>query len=628
MSKPVFIRNGEMPVHYKPLPLHAVQPEGWLKAELKRNLQGFTGHLDSLVPELFARDDIYGKDRLSSLVKHKDVGALSDDGAFQTQFLWWNSETQSNWLDGFVRTAILLNDEAQLKKAKSIIERLLATQDPDGYIGIYSPDLRYAFSDENGELWSKTTLYRALLAWYEYTTDGRVLDAIERAVGNVMTHYPVHASRPFHSVNPNSGGVTHGLAFTDVLEQLYQLTGKKQYAEYIIFLYESFSGEVLNEDALFGKIMDQGKPLTGHGVHTYEHLRSVAAAYQMSGDPVLKEALDRFLKKITGELNPSGGPAGDEFIGGRKADATQTGYEFCSLQELMTGWISLLSKSGNGVYGDQAEQLYFNAAMGAVHPDESAICYLKTDNTFYLTGGKHGDTTDKNQTRYRYSPVHKEAAVCCVPNAGRIGPSYIEHMWMTDQDGPVATLFGPCTLRTRVGGQQIMITEITDYPFMNTIQFRISAAQEHATVIKVRKPAWAASVRTSVPYTMSGDMMVFSRTWKKEDVVEISFETSVQVRQAGKGQVSFMYGPLVLCAPLQGVQQITKTYPDASFRESIYRPLDQVSWQYTGETLVQPDKKKPEFRARLIDKVSGISKVVSMVPMFHTILRQVTFDVK
>jgi uncharacterized protein len=212
---------------FQTLPFASVKPKGWLLQEIRRNLAGFTGHLDSLAPDLILKDDIYGKDRLSKQVKNKNVGAISDAGEWQAQFLWWNSETQSNWLDGLVRSAILANDTRMMAKAEAIIRRLLATQDADGYIGIYDKDLRYHFEDENGELWSKATLYRALLAWYEYSKDKTVLDAIVKATDNVMTNYPVNASHPFYSKNPNAGGLTHGLVFTDVLERLYFLTGQK-----------------------------------------------------------------------------------------------------------------------------------------------------------------------------------------------------------------------------------------------------------------------------------------------------------------------------------------------------------------------------------------------------------------
>lgn len=58
----------------------------------------------------------------------------------------------------------LLEDPVLRKKADGYIDRILATQDEDGYLGIYGTDLRYRHTTENGELWSKSTLYRVLLA--------------------------------------------------------------------------------------------------------------------------------------------------------------------------------------------------------------------------------------------------------------------------------------------------------------------------------------------------------------------------------------------------------------------------------------------------------------------------------
>ncbi|RYZ48451.1 MAG: glycosyl hydrolase, partial [Chitinophagaceae bacterium] len=431
-----------------------------------------------------------GANRLTKGQKSKNVGAIGEEGAWQAQFLWWNSETQSNWRDGYLRTAILLNDKKHLLQAKNYVQRILATQDPDGYLGIYDKELRYSFQDENGELWSKATLLRGLLAWYEYTKDKAILTAVTRAVDNVIANYPIYRSRPFFSQKPDAGGLTHGLAFTDVLEKLYRITRKKVFRDYIVFLYRDFSAHKLNEDAQMQKLLNRQLALKGHGVHTYEHLRTVAAAYYASGDDTLYRALQNFLQKINDATTVSGAPIGDEFIGGRTANAT-TGYEYCSLHELLDSYSSLLAKTGDARYADKMETLFLNAAQGANHPNESAICYLKTDNSFELTGGKNGDTSDKFQTRYRYSPVHKEAAVCCVPNAGRITPSYLQNAWMVQGDTLVATLFAPSSLTTTVAGQRVSIKEETIYPDDFTIKFEIETAGKQPLFLKIRKPSWA-----------------------------------------------------------------------------------------------------------------------------------------
>lgn len=616
------------PFRFQSLPLSSITPQGWLKEELQKNMNGFTGHLDSLAPDLLLQDDIYGKNRLSKNVKNKNVGALSDAGDWQAQFLWWNSETQSNWLDGFIRTAVLLKDKKQLQKAAQLIKRLLGTQDKDGYIGIYDTDLRYRFENENGELWSKTTLYRALLGWYDYSKDPALLNAIEKAVQNVLSNYPVNQSHPFHSVNPDAGGLTHGLAFTDVLEQLYVLTKKQAYLDYCLFLYKDFSEQILNEDAQYKKLTESSLSLKGHGVHTYEHLRSVTAAWYASGNPALKSVLDNFIAKINRALTPSGAPAGDEFVGGRSGDATATGYEFCSLHELMAGWISLLTKSGEAGYGDRAEKILFNAASGATHPDQSAICYLKTDNTYILTGGKHGDTLDKHQTRYRYSPVHKEAAVCCVPNAGRIGPYFIQNMWMKDEDGLVATLLGPSQVNSTVKGKKVSIESITSYPYAFDFRFKINTTEGNRFSIKIRKPDWAIVAYTSLPCKEENGYLVFTKSWKQQDELLISFEAVVKKINTAGDECYFQYGPLVLCHQLASTEVITKTYAIPGLKEFNCLPLGKTVFEYDGALPVQDTLHKNRFSIEMQAVGKNQPEKISIVPMAGTILRQVTYKKK
>ena len=624
-----FEKTSRIPEALSPLNLSQVMPTGWLKTQLEENLMGFTGHLDSLVPELIIQDDIYGTDRLTRQVKSKDLGAVSEAGDWQVQFLWWNCETQSNWWDGYIRSAILTNDTAHLKRIKAHIQSILATQDADGYLGIYDKDLRYKFDTENGELWAKATQLRGLLAWYTYTGDSVVWHAVKRAVDNVMVNYPPGQSHPFHVNKPDAGGLTHGLVFTDVLESMYRLTGNQAYLDYCLFLYSDFSQQALNEDGQYDKLVNPDVPLKGHGVHTYEQLRPLAASYYASGNAQLKTAMDSFLQKIESTTNPSGGPAGDEFIGGRNADATDTGYEYCSVHELMDSYISLLIKTGDVSYGDKVERLFFNAAQGARHPSASAICYLKTDNAYCLTGGKNGDTSDKNQTRYRYSPVHKEAAVCCVPNAGRIGPYYIQHMWMQEDSALVAELLGPCEVNAMWRGNNILIKEITEYPYEHKIRFEVSTEQRMKFPLKIRKPAWAVDVKSSLPFTLKEGYIVIDRTWNKTTKLAIEFITEPVLRQAGKEEIYFTYGPLVLAHPIEAVETITRQYGVNTCKEMQYTPVSKTIYQYITkpEQNIKKSRDKPmTFFTSMFNPDSRIEESIELVPMGQTILRQVTFQ--
>lgn len=609
------------------LPVGAIRPEGWLKAQILSNLDGLTGHLDSLAPNLLIRDDIFGHDRLTRDVKRKDVGALAGgDTSAQIQYLWWNSETQGNWRDGYIRSAILTGDPTALRQTQVYIKKILDTQDPDGYLGIYDRDLRYHFNTENGELWAKTTLLRGLLAWYEYKQDARVLTAIERAVADVMRHYPAGHSHPFYSTTPYVGGLSHGLMFTDILEELYHLTGRKTYLEYSVFLYQDFSQQHLNEDARYERIIDPADRLQGHGVHTYEHLRAVAAAAWASGNPRLQTALEDYLARIAQELTPSGAPAGDEWISKRTGDATTTGYEYCSLQELMDSYIDLLQKTGSASFGDKVERLFFNAAQGARDPNTSCIAYLKTDNSFQMTGGLNGDTT-AHQIRYKYSPVHQDAAVCCAPNAGRIAPYFVDGMWMLGSTGPVATLLGPCTVNTTWKNVPLSIRESTGYPDNYTFGYTIAIPHPLAFTLSIRKPAWADSFTLNAPYTEKDGYIRVTKTWKPGESIRLRFSPSLRMEQDRRGATFFTYGPLVLAHPIASTGRITKHYPLPGFYDYQYRPDSLVVYHYHGGPVSRSNDADPRSRFNAVMSAGNTNQTdtIPLVPMGTTVLRQVTF---
>lgn len=617
-----------IPEKLQPLSFGEIKPTGWLLKQIQENLNGFTGHLDSLVPDLIIKDDIYGKDRLTKNIKSKDVGAVVNKGEdWQVQFLWWNSESQSNWWDGFIRSAILANDKKDLQRIKKHVQYILSTQDSDGYLGIYDKDLRYKFNNENGELWAKTTLLRGLLAWYEYTKDKKVLTAIERAVQNVMDNYRINASHPFYSVNPNVGGLSHGLVFTDVLRDLYRITKNEKYLDYSLFLYKDFSEQTLNEDAQYKKLLDTSLALNGHGVHVYEHVRPVAEAYYISGNPQLQQALNNFLYKIKNTTTISGAGIGDEWIGKRKANETTTGYEYCSLQELMNSYESLFIKSANAHYGDKIEKLFFNAAQGSRNPQASCIAYLKSDNSYFMTGGLNTDSTVKGQTRYKYSPVHQDVAVCCVPNAGRIAPYYVQNMWAKEGNDLMASLLGPCELKTFMNGKNIFINEKTNYPFGNTITFEVEG-QKASFAIKIRKPSWADKFSVSESYKEENGFIIIQKKWSGKQTVMIKFFPEVKTEQDANNEYYFTYGPLVLAHSIKAITDTTKYYPLPGFYDLKYSPQRLVVYKYDGGKIIQPSKEKLLFTASLFNPITYQQQEIELKPIGETILRQVTFKRK
>ena len=608
-----------------------VKPSGWIREQMDRDLAGFTGHLDELVPDLITKDDIYGQNRLSKRDKSKDVGNIKEGADWEVQYLWWNSETQSNWRDGEIRQAILTGNNEQLSKVESYLQHILSTQDSNGYLGIYDKNLRYKFKTENGELWAKATLLRGMLACCESGTGDRqlMLNSIERAVKDVMANYPINHSDPF-GVQKSFAGICHGLVFTDVLDRLHQLTGKQEYLDYAAFLYQNYSkSKLMEEDICLDNILNPRYKLKGHGVHTYEQLRSLTVAYYATGDIKLKKALDIYLRRIDSVTSPSGGPVGDEWIGGRKADASQTGYEYCSIHELLDSYCLLLQKSGKSDFGDKIENLFFNAAQGARHPTESSIAYLKSDNSWYMCGPLNDTIPVKRQTRYKYSPVHQDVAVCCIPNAGRIAPYYVRSMWMRDRDGLVAALYGPFVLETSVRNQMVKIEEVTDYPNNYTIRFKFTLDNPLKFTLKFRIPAWAKGVSLNLPHTDKGNYILVTKTWQNGEEAVLEFTPEIELRHDIKKQAYYTYGPLVLAHPVEGNQSITKEFPLPGFQDLHVTAREKIEYFFNPNGKIeQADPKKLIFKADLINPKTMQPEQVEMVPMGGTILRQVTFKEK
>ena len=607
------------------LPFGAIQPAGWIKKQMQKDMNGFVGHLDSLVPTLIY-DPIYAEGRLHKHSKTKDLGNLkSGDAEGDEQYKWWNSETQSNWWDGYIRNAFLLNDSEAIKKVKNYINHILQTQDTDGYIGIYDTSLRYHFNTENGELWSKTTLYRGLLAYYEITKDTTVRKALLKAVDNVMNNYPVNASEPFKVGEGFTGGVAHGLTFTDVLDKMYQITNDKKYREYALFLYMNYAKNFSSEkDAQLNNILDISYQLKYHGVHTYEHLRPLLVAAYTSDNKDLQMALDIYIKRIKRATTITGGAIGDEWIGGREADETNVGYEYCSLQELLDSYTLLLQKTGSSEYAFAAENVFYNAAQGSRNPDYSCIAYLKTDNSFEMMGTKNGKKEDgRNQTRYKYSPAHQDVAVCCNPNAGRITPYFIQSTWFKEgAETIVAAMLAPTVLNTTIKDTKISIDEQTDYPYQNSFKFVLHAEKSIEFTLKIKKPEWLTGINTSEKYSIENGYIIIKRLFSKNDLISLSFKTEVMIKETSHKEKYYQYGALIYAKPIAAKEVSGKIY-NAGFEDKMYEPENKFYYEFVAES--KPVFKDGTIKVSLKNSITKQAKESLLIPFGRTVLRQVTF---
>jgi DUF1680 family protein len=637
-----------LPAAFTNLPLRDLRPDGWIRAMLQQDLsEGFVGKLDQLVPRLFD-DDLYGAARRKDPTDIPLAGTQVPTGAdWVISMQWWNGETQGNWWDGYMRTAFLTGDQAAIAKTGRFVRHILQTQDTDGYIGIYGPAMRYRHPGDNGELWCQTTLFRMLLGYFEFTGDEAVLRAVVRAMDVTMACYGEGAANPF-AVKKDFGGVSHGLMLTDVCETLARLTGDAKYTRFAVYLYREFSRHFINPqfaDVRYAALVKPDYPFIGHGAHTYEHLRSLLLAWRATGYPELAQAYAAALRKLDHCLLPGGAGFGDEWLAGKDASADSTAAEFCGMLELRNFYASALQKTGDVSYADKAETLTFNDMLGARYVDGHGITYCKTDNCYVLD--RHSPKTGfkEEDPRYKYSPTHDDAAVCCNPNYGRDLPYYVSNMWMQAADGFAAVLYGPMTLSTRWQGTAVEIRETTNYPFSDQIDFILTLGRPAEFSLHLRKPSWSKVAKVEAAgatVTEGTGYSVLRKRWQSGDRVRLSLRNEIQVFPAGHEEVALRRGALIFALAIPARTQATRAYQVGGFTDFLVFPTSEAyrilaldaaakergygftyvntagdanPW-YEGETCLV---------GTMLDTRNGNPVGVRLVPMGGTVLRRVTF---
>ena len=515
--------------------------------------QGFAGCLDQLCSE--ARSDIFVTNRNS---------AKSENTRNVLGVNWWNGETEGNWRAGHIMMAYLSEDPEAMKEADRYVDHILASQDPDGYLGVFAPDLRYI---HQGELWTQTCLLRGLLAYAELAHRDDVFKAVRRAVDLTVETYR-------SGKYPLVAGESHDLMFVDVLERLYELTSDSKYRDFALWFYEQWSKNESKWDATLPSLLDLNKGFMDHGVHTYENIRVPLWLSTVSDRPDLQQATLNAFLKIARYSETSGSGVSQEWIKDLSPDPSHTEYEYCATKELQMTFASGLQKTGRSDFGDRVEHIWFNAAQGARLADGTAISYLTSDNRLRCDG-KALDGKEP-QPRNKFSPTHTDAAVCCNPNATQVAALYTRGMWMRDPSGvPVATLYGPCVLSTQVEGVNLRIEERTHYPFEPVVEFLVHSDRPTKFALRFRNPQWSEKTTVKAAgatISREADYWRVEKAWQPDDVVRLEFTPQIRTVKAVNGEAAIAYGPLLFAEKLPSRRTVVKRYDLRNFEDTYYLP--------------------------------------------------------
>lgn len=607
------------------------KPSGWLLRQMQADLDdGLAGHY----PEI--SDSVNMREFETHTADQPDP--LGRPG-------WWLGEHEGYYADGLFRLAWLSGRQSVRTAAIARLEDVLAAQDNDGYIGVYPAGYRFGDEDPNdGELWTQSRMFQALLAWYEATGEQRILGAVDKAAKLTLAAYQYRSYFERLGYATGGGGVSHGVGFSDTLEWLYRLTGDDTYRSGYLWLYADYANSnVRDGDIKPANLSDPDRPWYSHTPHIAESLAMPAIAFAYGGASEYGQAADQVLDKLRRYSNPGGGPVGDEAVGGRIGSFELT-TEYCSMTEAVATLDRLAQFRDAMMTGDIAERIALNSAQGArLHPAATAVSYLTADNRLSATA------TAAFADRLLYSASHQTAA-CCSLNSTRLLPYYVEGMWLkeTGAAGLVARLYGASILDTDIGGTAVHVVEETDFPFSDKLLFTISPGAPLAFRLTLRIPGYAPNAQVVAPAGASisrwSDRFEISGTWKSGDTVSLDLAFAIHRVQVSNGETASAYGPLLYALPIAAIAtpgRITSAQGATStleFRDTEYVPSGDVPvYRLPKESdfepvpladgdMLDPWSKPPTGLAGSLLAPDGTHVDVTLLPLGSTLLRIAGFQ--
>jgi DUF1680 family protein len=221
---------------------------------------------------------------------------------------------------------------------------------------------------------------------------------------------------------------------------------------------------------------------------------------------------------------------------------------------------------GDSKYIDVLEKILYNGLISGVGLDGKSFFYtnaMQIRNSF-----THRSMEGERSGWFECS--------CCPTNVCRLLPSMPGYMYAQKDDKVFVNLFASSNASLTVLGKPVMIIQQNNYPWDGDLKFTVLPKSSLAFALLVRIPGWAQDIAipsdlysfesntankvaikingSPVEYTIEKGYAVLNRTWKKNDVVEVSLPMEVRRIAANekvkddKGKVALQRGPITYCA--------------------------------------------------------------------------------
>ena len=536
------------PPFLRPLPLGRVKPQGWLKTQLQLQANSLSGALDEFWPDV------------------KDSGWFGGDAE-----AW---ERAPYWLDGVIPLAFVLDDARLKEKAARYVDYILTHQHDDGFLGPKPEEDAPAY---RFDVWPQFLAVKMLIQYHEATGDERVVEAVARNLrwlDGSLDRRPLERWALYR--------------WFEALIGIFWLYEKVQEA-WLLELAVKMHAQGFNWAAFFENYPLTGRTPTGrwnymgHVVNNAMAVKAHGLWQRLSGDErdcaAVYDMLDkhaRYHGTVTGVIT------GDECIAGL---SPIQGTELCAVVEYMYSLELLISALGDPAWGDQLERIAFNALPATFSPDMWAHQYDQQVNQVEcsILEGRCWTTNDPDANIFGLEPHFG----CCLANLSQGWPKFAAHTWMQTADGGLAAVvYAPSTATCRIDGTDVRVDLETDYPFRQTLRFRVSAAAPVEFPLLLRIPAWAANAVIQMPdgsvaMPQPGEFHSVRRTWRDGDEIVLTLPMTPHLEPRPGRTAAVVRGPLVYALKIgEAWRRVHEDHPLRQLPHADWEVYPSTPWNY------------------------------------------------
>lgn len=453
----------------------------------------------------------------------------------------WIGEHVGKWMHAASLTCACTGNRELRTKLDRVAAELIKTQEPDGYLGTYTPENRFCCKPNcEWDVWVHKYNLIGLLAYHQYTGNKDALNAGKRIADLLINTFGPGKKSIIATSHFN------GMASTSILDPmmtLYGITGDARYlafAEYIVTESDEPAGP-----RFFSGLL-KGDPVYTYGDgKAYEftsNMIGLVKLYRATGKkPYLTAAVTAWKDIAANRLYITGSGSvrerwrPDHFF----PNANAEGAELCETCVTVT-WMQfnaeLLRTVGGAQYAEQIEKTLYNHLLGAQKPSGELWCIYPP-----MEGTKECRPTTN----------------CCLSSGPRGIALLPTILYTTTADGIDVNVFSASKAAVHVAGGEVKLEQKTGYPLDGRVDITVNPVKlSRPFAIRLRVPAWSPKVSLKVngkaikvPAT-SGFVSV-KRAWKAGDVISYNIDMAPRIvlgDHGNEGKMAAMYGPLVLAA--------------------------------------------------------------------------------